>query len=79
MTDLCELQLERGALVLRGFDDLLASHAELVPANDAGRRRERSQWRGGLAREALLLDLDLRGHQPVSFLGDGAAWCSVST
>ena len=41
MTDMCELQLERGALVLRGFDDLLAAHAELVPANDAGRRRER--------------------------------------
>ena len=41
MTDSCELQLERGALVLRGFDDLLAAHAELVPANDAGRRRER--------------------------------------
>ena len=33
MTDMCELQLERGALVLRGFDDLLAAHAELVPAN----------------------------------------------
>ena len=23
MTDMCELQLERGALALRGFDDLL--------------------------------------------------------
>ena len=57
MTDLCELQLERGALVLRGFDDLLAAHAELVPANDAGRRRERD---GAHAHLTLLSKHDTR-------------------
>jgi len=57
MTDLCELQLERGALVLRGFDDLLAAHAELVPAIDAGRRRERD---GAHAHLTLLSKHDTR-------------------
>ena len=57
MTDMCELQLERGALVLRGFDDLLAAHAELVPANDAGRRRERD---GAHAHLTLLSKNDTR-------------------
>ena len=57
MTDMCELQLERGALVLRGFDDLLAAHAELVPANDAGRRRERD---GAHAHLTLLSKQDTR-------------------
>merc|ERR1719399_2068186 len=52
-----ELQLERGALVLRGFDDLLAAHAELVPANDAGRRRERD---GAHAHLTLLSKHDTR-------------------
>ena len=57
MTDMCELQLERGALVLRGFDDLLAAHAELVPDNDAGRRRERD---GAHAHLTLLSKHDTR-------------------
>ena len=57
MTDMCELQLERSALVLRGFDDLLAAHAELVPAIDAGRRRERD---GAHAHLTLLSKHDTR-------------------
>ena len=41
MTDSCELQLERGALVLRGFDDLLRLAAGCCTTQDAARQIQR--------------------------------------
>ena len=56
MTDLCELQLERGALVLRGFDDLLRL-ADCCASQDATRRLERD---GAHAHLTLLSKNDTR-------------------
>ena len=41
MTDMCELQIERGALVLRGFDDLLRLAAGCCTSQDAARQIQR--------------------------------------
>ena len=41
MTDSCELQLERGALVLRGFDDLLRLARGCCTTQDAARQIQR--------------------------------------
>ena len=57
MTDSCELQLERGALVLRGFDDLLRLAAGCCTSQDAARRLERD---GAHAHLTLLSKNDTR-------------------
>ena len=57
MTDMCKLQLERGALVLRGFDDLLRLAGGCCTSQDAARRLERD---GAHAHLTLLSKNDTR-------------------